>query len=225
MDKKRKLAGFFRQIRIISWKNILLFLQNKSGIITELITCSLFLLLIAAIVLTNVANKRQVPNEFYDVPGRLYISGGGGKIYYYPKSKLTDDLMPQIFKTIRDNADPYQYLDWESIDIADPVNFNNTQFNQTSIFISFPEEIKNATNWPDAIQYSLFIKNRYQTILQNDIFNFNLVDIPKYVTDSRILFKEEDESINTLKNAIDANLIDSVLGSNALINLNKKVNS
>jgi len=58
-NENRKIAGFFRQIFIILWKNSILFRRNKTGILCELIFSSLFTLIFILLVYFAIPNYRM----------------------------------------------------------------------------------------------------------------------------------------------------------------------
>ncbi len=222
MEKKRQLAGFFRQIQIISWKNALLFLQNKSGIITELITCALFISIMGGIIALASVNISRTFDDRTVIPTSFYDGDVGEKLYFFPETDLTLNLIRRIFNTVKIYTQT-NLTGFEGIDKADPSEFTNAQFKATSIFISFSTEMQNATRWPDSIQYSLFLKQSSQFIEMSNDYRFNLNDIPKYLVESRYLEIDYfDKKVNTVKNSIDVLLINSIIGSDVM-SFSKKV--
>jgi hypothetical protein len=215
MEKKRQLAGFFRQIQIISWKNALLFLQNKSGIITELITCVLFISIMGGIIAFASVNRSRAFDDNTEIPTSFYDGDVGEKLYFYPETNLTLKLISKIFDTVKIYTQT-NLTGFEGIDKSDPSEFTNAQFKATSIFISFSTAMLNATRWPDSIQYSLFLKKSSQTIEMSNDYRFNLNDIPKYLVESRYGSDYYDKKVNTVKNSIDVHLINSIMDSEVM---------
>lgn len=171
MPPERKLAGFFTQIKIICWKNLLLYIQNKSGIIAEIVVATLFILLAVLLISISKIYPNTDDNEEYKLVDIGAYELATGKIFYYPESELTTSLAWTVASFLNRSS--------ESTNISDAYEFNKTQLDTASMLISFPDAIRNVTEWPDAINYTVYIKNTLYGSFETsrDIFMFNKKDI------------------------------------------------
>ena len=109
-----KVAGFFQQLKILSWKNLILSKRSKKGLISE-IFIPLFLLIIL-VVIRDLVSIEYVKAK--DPPAKNIFNYFDDKnitarnlILYYPNSSLVQDIIKR------------------GVDI---IKLNNSKFNATS---------------------------------------------------------------------------------------------
>ncbi len=94
---ERKLAGFFKQIQILFWKNGKLFLRNKLGTFGELIMAFIFILMLLIIRYfvdsQAVAAKTDTTNPLLPVLATFRPTPGKNVVLYYPKNDFIRALV------------------------------------------------------------------------------------------------------------------------------------
>jgi hypothetical protein len=94
---ERKLAGFFKQIQILFWKNGKLFLRNKLGTFGELIMAFIFILMLLIIRYfvdsQAVAAKTDTTNPLLPVLASFRPTRGKNVVLYYPNNDFIRGLV------------------------------------------------------------------------------------------------------------------------------------
>ena len=97
MAEKKKLAGFFRQMIILFWKNGKLFQRNKSGTFAELLMAVLFILILVAIRffidVTAFDAQTTSSNPAQNILASAKMQPGKSKIYYYPNNTFIRSIV------------------------------------------------------------------------------------------------------------------------------------
>ena len=163
---QQKIAGFWTQIRIILWKNTIIYLNNRIGLVLELLLSIVFIVLIQLLigeVSRNETKSWEDPNSPYSsstVFENLGQTFNHGKIYYYPSNKLTDSLMQNTSSFLK----AQQRLKWSDIscravNTPTPAGLNGTELDQMWAFVSFGSKYANLTEeWPSNIEYTIYKK-------------------------------------------------------------------
>lgn len=160
----REIAGFFAQIRIILWKNGLLFIQNKVGIICELLFSCLFTLVFILMVIFNTPTYNADMNS-----GEMNVLRMGQtkssdpnrtNYYYYPDNDFVKSIANDSLFRLK-LMNPYSsYLNQANlIGLKSP---NETEISEEDkirlfAFIRFPDGFSSETSVRsmDTLEYSL----------------------------------------------------------------------
>lgn len=122
--RNKKLAGYFEQCLIVTWKNLLIYKEQKLGIIFEFIYPLLFVglawLLLSTVVLPSpgLGDSSSFTERYYEsYPANLY---------YYPDNQVIGELMSRAF---RDN----------NVNLI-AVNTTTPRLDGKVMFVSFPSQ-------------------------------------------------------------------------------------
>ena len=88
----RQLAGFFKQLGILFWKNWILFKRNKLGTFGEIMMAFLFAFIIVALrylIDPAILNTQSLPT----VPVIAPVNVSSGIILYYPNNNFIKDIV------------------------------------------------------------------------------------------------------------------------------------
>ena len=99
-EDKRKLAGFWKQILILFWKNGKLFKRNKLGTFAELFMALLFILMLLIIryfvdstTVTVDTDTSLKSNPLLPIVAPIRLMKGTSCVYYYPNNNLIKNLV------------------------------------------------------------------------------------------------------------------------------------
>ncbi len=157
----RKIAGFFKQILIISWKNGILFRRNKFGFVCELLFSSLFTFIFVILVYYSSPtygprNNPQLDNVIIDSKISLAPDFLTFIIYFYPNNKFIENVVKTSISKLSFNKDSMQAI--PSNNISDASFLKDYQKESLFAFISFPSEYKSIVTLPHRIQYSIYTR-------------------------------------------------------------------
>ncbi len=171
MRRERKIAGFFRQIGIILWKNAILFSKNISGIICELlfsISSVLLFLVLVYYVVPNYVSKTEYESAS---PIRYTYDDdvdNSTLLYFYPNN----DFIKQIVLEAKNRLvySSSTLLKLVPYDKPDPYNITDKQ--SIYAFISFPSNYASLDTLPDQLSYKIYTKesSTFSTYHTNEIF-------------------------------------------------------
>ncbi len=153
--ESRRPPGFWCQLRIILWKNTILYYRNISGFICELLmisafTCCLYLLIDVTTTEYEQSHEVRASKIIHNINQDSYLRHG--YIYYYPESELTDKLMLDVsatFKSVKSNL-----LGVKSTNLID---FSVTNTTDLFAFVIFSESVRNVSFWPTLIEYKIYM--------------------------------------------------------------------
>jgi hypothetical protein len=158
-EEQRKLAGFFKQILIVSWKNLLLYKSNVAGIICEFlfpclfVAAQVFVLRVGIdILIDNVTPRNRDPyvieqntNFIYD-----YDDFGVSELYYYPDNSFVKSIINDAVGT---NKDYYQAT---GLNITNPDEYFMNSTAKNVVFVSFNESYTSWSSLPSSIEYTIY---------------------------------------------------------------------
>ena len=159
-NENRKIAGFFRQIFIILWKNSILFRRNKTGIICELIFSSLFTLIFLLLVyFANPDYRLKSFNKETSVLSDIINDDtdefAKNTYYYYPNEEFVKNIMQNSIKLMK-LADYGFNVKLIGTNISDAINFNDQEKKNILALISFPSNFTSDSLKQDSIEYSIY---------------------------------------------------------------------
>jgi hypothetical protein len=110
--KNRKLAGFWRQLWILTWKNLILSKRNICGLISEIL-CPLFivaLLIIIRYYVTATQSYDQI-NALYNVLDIMPVTNTTNTttILYYPNSSAIELIMNYSIQLLNSRKPSVQF--------------------------------------------------------------------------------------------------------------------
>jgi hypothetical protein len=159
-NENRKIAGFFRQIFIILWKNSILFRRNKTGILCELIFSSLFTLIFILLVYFAIPNYRMksVDDEVNVI--NVIINDDSDEFlrntyYYYPNTEFVKSIMQNSVNLMK-IANYAFNVKLIGTNISDAINFNNQEKKSLLALISFSSNFSSDSLHKDSIEYSIY---------------------------------------------------------------------
>ena len=156
----RNLPGFFKQLRIILWKNNLLLCQNKASLISEITFSLTFALILMLMVYLNDP-KKTAPRQFnqaMNVLGNLNLRTDK-KMYYYPNNQFVRGLIVNALKLIEPDSiklDKYLSKNLIGTNSSDAKRLSDTVKEYMFAQVSFPSNFMSYKN--------LFNKNIYYSI-------------------------------------------------------------
>ena len=103
----RKIAGIFKQFKILSWKNGKLLQRNKLGTFSECLMALLFvlmLLLIRYIIDLNVIEEQSALNNYVFNVFDLIIVKNNATIYYYPNNSFVQQIVTNAYYLIKSRS-------------------------------------------------------------------------------------------------------------------------
>lgn len=160
---RHEIAGFLRQISIISWKNLVLYKANLPGLICEVLFSCLF----SSIFILQVYLAKptyEIKHSFYDkfILEYTFIPGGSGKtIFYYPaENTVVRKIIKDAFSLLqKENVWFYWhgfYLQGRNVTHYNDLNQDDK--NSLFAFISFNLTGTTLNNITNSIKYSIFTK-------------------------------------------------------------------
>ena len=158
----RSPPGFWRQIRIILWKNTILYYRNLSGLICELLMTSVFIASLILLIKITASEQNTTTDDRLSYPPETRIIDQidqdsylrSGYIYYYPESPLTDRLIQDTFITLKGVKNNLMGVRGTSMPLS---SLNLTSMEDEFTFVVFPEVMRNATVWPELIEYKIYL--------------------------------------------------------------------
>lgn len=100
-----KVVGVFSQIRILLWKNRILFQRNTSGTLAELLVAFLFVLIL--LVLRFFVDSARFPDQTSNITvarsilSSVNVSSNRSLIMYYPNNPFIQTIVVSAFALIR----------------------------------------------------------------------------------------------------------------------------
>lgn len=185
---QQKIAGFWSQTRIILWKNTIIYLNNRVGLIFELLLSVLFIFLISVLINSTEVNHTEpdtaLRNQLVLESNRdsVYQS----TIYYYPSNKLTETLIQNAQAQMVANQNLYTYRatpTYQAAKTSNPAELNSTELEGMWAFVSFDPMMANATEWPNIVDYTIY-RRMYENRLEKE-------------TDSKFTFKADNMYSNS----------------------------
>lgn len=158
MGQNRKIAGFFKQIQIISWKNLLLYRKNVSGLLSEIIFSCLFTLIFVILVYYSRPQYKS-KNEFNPtMPVQNFFNEeifNTTDYYYYPNNQFIRDLVINSSKIII-KKNFYLNLNFMGSNFSTAEKVNETLRNKMFAFVSF--NFSSFDSMPEKIEYTIYTK-------------------------------------------------------------------
>jgi hypothetical protein len=156
----RKIAGFFKQIVIISWKNGILFRRNKFGFVCELLFSSLFTFIFVILVYYSSPtygprNNPQLNNVIIDSKISIAPDFLTYMFYYYPSNKFIENVVQTSISKLSFNKNSMRAI---PSNISDASLLKDYQKDSLFAFISFPSEYESIDSLPHQIQYSIYTR-------------------------------------------------------------------
>lgn len=106
--KPRKLAGFFKQVKILFWKNGKLFLRNKLGTFAELFMAILFIFMLLLIRFFVDSSLQTVDvdtniksNPLISILAPISLLTGKTVVLYYPNNNFIRDLVTNAMNDLK----------------------------------------------------------------------------------------------------------------------------
>jgi hypothetical protein len=175
--KTRKLAGFFRQLGILFWKNGILFKRNKVGTFAEILMAFIFIILLIAIRFF-VDAKLFTEQDITSNPPRYFLANatlqkGKFAIYVSPNNVFVLSLVANALNDIKSQNKNFTifYCNYFHNNLylnslnnllnlkvfgTDSTSASDVNFNSTLAFIVFPSSYTSAANKPDNISYTIY---------------------------------------------------------------------
>jgi hypothetical protein len=158
---KIKISGFFGQLRILLWKNIILSRRNKSGTIAEILCPIGFLLvlllmryLIDRIVIGDQPQVTINPIDSLKIYNFTTTSGTiTNTLLFYPNSTLVESILSRAVTLIQSRNINFNHTIKPSI-VADGTMLSSNEINYLTALFTFPENYTNAL--PNNVEYSIY---------------------------------------------------------------------
>jgi hypothetical protein len=101
--KEHHVVGVGRQIRILLWKNWVLFKRNKSGTACEILVALLFVLILLVLRYFVDSTKRDEQGGTMPRPVISYINSTTNRslIMYYPNNSFVQNLTANAYNLIK----------------------------------------------------------------------------------------------------------------------------
>nr|QUF59432.1 ATP-binding cassette transporter Abca3-like4 [Brachionus angularis] len=214
--KNQKIVSFFRQVIIISWKNLLLYRQNKTGIVCEIIFSCLFTLIFVLLVYYSAPMLSPKSNYKQSNVINTLISNdllNTSNFYFYPNNLFIQKIITESFEIIK-AKNSYLKLNIIGTNFDSPEILDETIRKKLFAFVSFAPDFGSSKDPPDTIQYKLY------TIESSLIYTYHTSDV--FLPKKKYLYENSPEyfcqnieknyvykysAFNTIKHAIDLSLI------------------
>ncbi|CAF0704109.1 unnamed protein product [Brachionus calyciflorus] len=213
MGQNRKIVGFFRQIKIISWKNLLLYKQNISGIVCEILFSCLFTLIFVVLVYySRPNNNARTQFESKDPVGYLFaVDSNSTDFYYHPNNPFIHDLVEKSSKIML-SKNPFIKLNFIGSNLTGADKINETLRSRLFAFASF--NFTSLETIPDKVEYSIYTKEEslIKSYMTSKIFrsekDYLYDNSPEFFCQNMDTYYEQKYSVfNTIKHSIDQTLI------------------
>lgn len=152
----RKLAGFFTQIQVVFYKNLLLYKSNKLGVVFELLFISLsaILFIIADNIFVVNHYGNSYPLEPVDVldNSRNFFTfyKTATNVYYFPNNSFVEQL---VKKSLADFPSELAFI---PANHSYPEDFGKEWLASTLAFISFSANLTSFEGFRGPLSYTLF---------------------------------------------------------------------
>jgi hypothetical protein len=104
INGERKIAGFFRQLKILCWKNAKLTLRSKLGLIIELLISFLMVCLIGSLrFLVNTTLTQSTPSSTRSVIDLYVPQTTRELIFFYPNTSFIEAIVIDSMNLITRN--------------------------------------------------------------------------------------------------------------------------
>lgn len=104
-QKERKVAGFFRQILILLWKNSILFRRNISGTLVEILVALLFVIIMIFLRFfvdsTKVAEQSASTNLIRNIVDSINVTTKREYLLYYPNNAFIQGIVTSAYLFIK----------------------------------------------------------------------------------------------------------------------------
>ena len=159
---QKELAGLFRQILIILWKNLLLYSKNKMGIACEILFSSLFTFVFIVLVYFSNPTYSAKSFEFGKdiISSRIYAFTAKSQnqtFYYYPNNSFVEQLVTNSYNLIK-SKNPLLSVNLMGTEFPNAEQFNQTAKSKLFALVSFPSDFTGINALPDNIQYSIYTR-------------------------------------------------------------------
>jgi hypothetical protein len=154
--KKSQLSEHLRQIVIISWKNLLLLRQNKTGLICEIVFSSLFTLVFFVLVYYSIPSYvTKTESSPKEITSQFNSDDTKKNLYYYPDNPFVAGIVNKSMQIMR-KASPALNLTLIGTSVKNAELFNDTELSKLFGLVSFPDSYRSNLALPDSIQYSIY---------------------------------------------------------------------
>lgn len=165
MMKKRKIAGFLAQVRIISWKNLMLYKQNRSGIACEIIFSCLFTLVFVLLVYFARPDYMSPKIDTYHLPiiKRATIPSNPDlsnitQMFYYPANPFVESLAREALDVLAANSLIPLNVNLSSTNVTNGADLADDDKKSLLAMIVFSPNLTSAADSPDNIEYFIYTK-------------------------------------------------------------------
>lgn len=158
MGQNRKIAGFFRQIQIISWKNLLLYRKNITGLLSEVIFSCLFTLIFVILVYYSRPQYKQKKEFVSSKPVQNFFNDeifNTTDFYYYPNNQFIQELVFNSSQIILEK-NFYLKLNYLGSNFSTAEKVNETLRNKMFAFVAF--NFFSFDSIPEKIEYTIYTK-------------------------------------------------------------------
>jgi hypothetical protein len=143
----RSLASFWRQIIIIQKKNLLLYKNNKIGILCEILFPCIFIALLYLVVSSLADGNQTLYTSPFINKMKLRQPEYINTIYFYPNNDFVKEL---ITNSLDSNN---QFVSIIGVNSSEPKNFTVKYTN--FMFVSFPTNYSSLESLPNKIEYKI----------------------------------------------------------------------
>jgi hypothetical protein len=155
----KEMAGFFKQLLLILWKNLLIIKQNKTGLVCELLFSSLFTFIFVALV--YFYNPQVVPKQFIDFESAIRsnlvdftrLHEPPLDLYYYPNTHSVKTLVSNAYAVLK-LKNTYLKLNLIEANVSNAELLDTSQKANLFALISFDQNGLDG----DLIKYSIYTK-------------------------------------------------------------------
>lgn len=166
VGKKRKIASFISQLRIITWKNLMLYKQNRSGIICEILFSCLFTLVFVLLVYYAKPDYVSPKIDAYHLPiiKRGTIPSNPDlynitKMFYYPPgNSFVESLAREALDVLVQNSLIPLNVTLASTNLTNAADLVDEDKKELLAMLVFASNFTSVTNSPNNIQYYLYTK-------------------------------------------------------------------
>lgn len=151
-----KLAGFFRQLKILLWKNSLLFQRKKLATLSEILLALSFISML--LIIRYFVEKVYIPdqtNPVYNAIDYFQVISGKNLILFYPNNPFIERIVSNAYEIIKARKNwlnaTVQAAEFASLG---PDDLNSTVIKRLIAFISFPTNY--SVSLPDNVEYKIY---------------------------------------------------------------------
>lgn len=163
--KRRKIAGFFAQTRIIAWKNLMLYKSNRSGIACEIIFSCLFTFIFVFLVYFGNVEYEAPRVDDYDLP--IIVRGmnpgneelqNATRMFFYPENSFVQAIASEALDLMRAYSIVPLNVTLLGANVSRGSDLSDDDKKQLFAMISFPDNFSSILTVPRNVQYSIFTK-------------------------------------------------------------------